>query len=262
MKTITILKMIIYFSAIFIISDRVVFAQPIYVSLPTDTTGEPTTSISIPITVGDLTDRGIISYQTLVTFNENILKATGAFNAGTLSSSFGPPTVNTAIAGQINVGNFGTSPLSGRGILVNLTFDIVGQPGDTTALIFKNFFFNSGEPAAVTSNGKFTVTTPTHIHYLASKPEIFRLTQNYPNPFNPETVIPYQLLVPAHVNLTVYNSLGQKIRTLVDENKQVGLFSICWNGRDDSERLVATGTYFCAFRAGEFRDVKKMLVLR
>ena len=135
--------------------------QPLTVSLPADTSGEANMSITIPIRANDLTDKGIISYQTIITFNENVLNATGASSEGTLTGIFGPPTVNTTNDGEIQIGSFGTAALEGEGIFVNLKFDIVGQPMDTTSLKFKTFIFNSGDPAANTENGMFTVSSST-----------------------------------------------------------------------------------------------------
>src|SRR5207249_4304661 len=60
-------------------------------------------------------------------------------------------------------------------------------------------------------------------------PEAFAISQNYPNPFNPATVIQYQLPVASHVTLTLYNVLGEEIKTLVDEVQGAGFKSIAWD---------------------------------
>ena len=95
-----------------------------------------------------------------------------------------------------------------------------------------------------------------------STPASFKLETNFPNPFNPETLIQYQLPEPAHVTLTVYNLLGQKIRTLIDKKQQAGYHSVHWDGRDEMGSSVASGMYFYVLRAGDFMDVKKMMLLR
>ena len=114
----------------------------IAVSLP-DTTAEQYTSIAIPIRVGDLSQVNVFSYQTTITFDEDIIDARGASNEGTLSQFWGAPTINTQQAGQITIGGFGTSPLTGQGILVFLEFDVIGQPPATTNINFVNFVFNN-----------------------------------------------------------------------------------------------------------------------
>jgi hypothetical protein len=74
-------------------------------------------------------------------------------------------------------------------------------------------------------------------------PSLFSLAQNYPNPFNPETRIQYALPAADRVRLTVYDALGQAIRTLVDTDQQPGVYSMSWDGRDHTGKAVASGTY-------------------
>jgi len=73
--------------------------------------------------------------------------------------------------------------------------------------------------------------------------ETYILFQNYPNPFNPETAIKYQLPRTSKVNLTIYNILGQKIKTLVDEEKQAGFYSVIWDGTNNIGIKVSSGIY-------------------
>jgi hypothetical protein len=73
----------------------------------------------------------------------------------------------------------------------------------------------------------------------------FQLFQNYPNPFNPTTNISYSLPKPERVTLTVFNSLGQQLVTLIDsEEQRAGTHMITWNGQDKTGKLVSTGVYF------------------
>jgi hypothetical protein len=65
-------------------------------------------------------------------------------------------------------------------------------------------------------------------------PERFALLQNYPNPFNPETFIPLQLPVAAHVRLMIFSTTGQCIRTLVDQHLSAGMHKAVWDGCDDN----------------------------
>jgi len=93
-------------------------------------------------------------------------------------------------------------------------------------------------------------------------PLMFRLYQSYPNPFNPNTTIEYDLPKRAFVNLTIYNLLGQRVRTLVDLDKSAGRHTINWDGKDDRGQEVASGVYFYRIKAGEFTSTKKLLLLR
>jgi tetratricopeptide (TPR) repeat protein len=93
-------------------------------------------------------------------------------------------------------------------------------------------------------------------------PTEFRLEQNYPNPFNPETVISYQLPAASAVTLLICNLLGQKIRTLVDEQQAAGSYSVQWDGKDESGLAAASGIYMYSIKAGAFSAVKKMVLVR
>lgn len=75
-------------------------------------------------------------------------------------------------------------------------------------------------------------------------PTAFELSQNYPNPFNPSTIIAYQVPVASDVQLNVFNILGQRIRVLFDGNREAGVYSAVWDGRNDSGEVVAAGLYF------------------
>ncbi|MEN8191187.1 MAG: T9SS type A sorting domain-containing protein [Bacteroidota bacterium] len=90
----------------------------------------------------------------------------------------------------------------------------------------------------------------------------FELSQNYPNPFNPSTIINYSIIKSDMVNLTVYNMLGQKVATLVNELKSVGNHSIEWNGKNQYGKDVASGIYFYKIITGQNSSVKKMMLLR
>jgi hypothetical protein len=96
----------------------------------------------------------------------------------------------------------------------------------------------------------------------ASLPTEFALSQNVPNPFNPNTVVEYALPKDAQVNLSVYNVLGQHVKTLVDDMQRAGKQSVSWDGTDNSGSTVASGVYFYKLRAGDFSDTKKMLLLK
>ena len=96
----------------------------------------------------------------------------------------------------------------------------------------------------------------------AGLPSEFSLRQNYPNPFNPETIIEYHLQKRSTVSLTVYNVLGQPVKTLVDETQSAGDYRAFWNGTDRADRPVATGVYFYRLKAGELVETKKMVLLK
>ena len=93
-------------------------------------------------------------------------------------------------------------------------------------------------------------------------PEEINLLQNYPNPFNPHTTIVYQIPVPGHVRLRIFNILGEEVRTLIDKHQSAGNYALVWNGRDNSGREVAAGIYLLQMRTKNFAQTKKILYLK
>jgi len=93
-------------------------------------------------------------------------------------------------------------------------------------------------------------------------PESIVLLQNYPNPFNAETTIPYELNQPSDVVLSIYNSAGQKVVTLVNEFQQAGLKSVIWDGTDYSGKKVGSGLYICQLQTGKNVQTRKLELLQ
>ena len=94
------------------------------------------------------------------------------------------------------------------------------------------------------------------------RPEIIdALYDNFPNPFNPATTITYSIKSNGHTNLTIYNTLGQMVRTLVDTPQPAGVHKVQWNGCDEEGRQVASGVYFYRLNAGSFTQTRRMLLV-
>jgi len=90
-----------------------------------------------------------------------------------------------------------------------------------------------------------------------STPATFALEQNFPNPFNPSTKINFSLPVEGFVTLDVYNSIGQKVATLVNETKTAGTYAVDFNASD-----LTSGIYFYKISSGNFTETKKMILLK
>ena len=95
-----------------------------------------------------------------------------------------------------------------------------------------------------------------------SVPKDFQLDQNYPNPFNNETVMKFNLRKPAEVSLTIYNILGQTVRTLVEGRLNAGSQTVAWDGKDDKGNDLSSGVYFYQLRAGEVSETKRLVLLK
>jgi len=92
--------------------------------------------------------------------------------------------------------------------------------------------------------------------------QIFSLSPAYPNPFNAVTSLRFQLPVTNQVNITVYDILGRKVYTLLNNVKDAGTHHIRWSGRDDSGRTVSSGIYLVRIEAGKFSQTRKVLLLK
>ena len=88
------------------------------------------------------------------------------------------------------------------------------------------------------------------------------LEQNIPNPFNPVTRIDYQIAEDQFVSVDVFNLQGRQVQVLVQEQQKAGPHHVMWHGRDELGREVASGIYFYRLQAGQYRDVKRMLLLK
>ena len=95
-----------------------------------------------------------------------------------------------------------------------------------------------------------------------SVPETFTLHQNYPNPFNPVTKLRYDLPQDSHVKVTVYDMLGNVINDLVNDNQNSGYKSIQWDATNNQGQQVSAGVYLYSIEAGDFRQTKKMILLK
>ncbi len=96
----------------------------------------------------------------------------------------------------------------------------------------------------------------------ATIPQVFALHQNYPNPFNPTTSISYDLPANEFVSINVFDLMGREVKTLVNKNQVAGFRSIQWNATNNLGQPVSAGMYIYTIQAGEFRQTRKMVLLK
>jgi len=116
-----------------------------------------------------------------------------------------------------------------------------------------------------TSLSPFVVAEPTPVSVddpNAARPTTFSLAQNYPNPFNSSTAIAFAVPRRSSVNLSIFNLLGRRIITLVEDTKSAGAYQIEWDGNDESGSPVASGLYLYRLQAGDYSETRKMLLLK
>lgn len=113
--------------------------------------------------------------------------------------------------------------------------------------------------------GWIDLATVEYVYKQASDmavPTRYALGQNCPNPFNPTTDISFYLPSDSYVTLEVYNIMGQRISSLVSDYRQAGNHTVTWNGMNDSGSRVSSGVYFYRIQAGDYRDCKKMMMIK
>lgn len=125
---------------------------------------------------------------------------------------------------------------------------------------------STGFPSGATGWHKITVTveldaTPVEEIQEVNIPKSFHLYQNYPNPFNSETKINFAVPINTRLSLTIYNILGEVIKTLASGYHNAGTYSATWNGTNNSGQRVASGVYLVRLIAGSFSNTRKVLYL-
>jgi len=100
------------------------------------------------------------------------------------------------------------------------------------------------------------------VEFESATPVDFQLSQNYPNPFNPTTNIEYALNKKGHIQIAVYNMLGQKVNTLVDLKQSAGRYSVQWDGTDVQGRQMSSGVYYYQLESNGHKVTKKMVLMK
>ena len=144
---------------------------------------------------------------------------------------------------------------------------------------WKNYTTNDGlinncvKSVAVDSNGIVWVGTyggiscfdpdkQTFVNESYFTPSEFTITGNYPNPFNAQTTLTFILPHEATVNFTIYNLMGQRVRSLLSENLNAGIHSVCWNGCDESGRAVSSGIYLSCLKSGANLTTRRIALVK
>jgi len=104
--------------------------------------------------------------------------------------------------------------------------------------------------------------TPTPNAQQNNIPQSFALHQNYPNPFNPVTEIKYAVPKADKITLTVYDLLGRKVKTLVDDEVEAGVYKVKWDGKNEFGKNVSSGVYFYSLKSESLVKVRKMMLIK
>ena len=149
------------------------------------------------------------------------------------------------------------SLLSGDSLIVTIPVETIIEE-----IVINKGYVTSITPEINVDNNRDTDSTSVHIlvnseEELSNLPQEFALEQNYPNPFNPNTLISYSIPKQVLVEITVYNLLGMKLSTLVNEVKAPGVYSVQWDASG-----LASDVYFYQIKAGDFSATKMMTLIK
>jgi len=142
----------------------------------------------------------------------------------------------------------GIHPVVKDQIVIFPDFDLTGRTQDNICY-FDNISFSPSNSVGVDNRSE-------------TLPQGFALEQNFPNPFNPFTTLRYDLPENALVNITIYDMMGRVVRTMVNTQQNAGFKSLRWNATNDKGAPVSAGLYLYTIQAGEFKQTKKMVLLK
>jgi photosystem II stability/assembly factor-like uncharacterized protein len=197
----------------------------------------------------------------LVGHDNGLMRATG--NGGATWSSSSSPT-STAIQGMAYVNGTNSAWVSAGAIPYRSVNNGSSWTSQTVYPISGAFnhisFADTAVGWGVTSNGevvRYRAPGTTSVETTTTAPNGFALEQNYPNPFNPSTVIRFSINQPGLTSLRVYSLLGKEVATLVQEELNVGTYSVTFDGSE-----LSSGVYFYTLRSGALVDSKRLLLLK
>ncbi len=198
-------------------------------------------------------------------FNIKIKYNAAALTFNSLSGNYSGITIsNNASGGVLTLGWYdatGTTPISiANGVLTNLNFTYVGgnvplqfdlpncELADQSGNILGTVVYQNGYV-----NQSITIIK----NDLSGIPDTYNLYQNFPNPFNPSTIIRYDLPKEGFVTMKIYNLLGKEIRTLVNDFRQAGKYSVTFDASN-----LPSGIYVCSINSKDFSSVRKLMLLK
>ena len=153
------------------------------------------------------------------------------------------------------------------GAILQIRFSVPDDApkGQKVDLLMKNLVISNPvneELEVEFKNGSFIIDDASGVSDVGQAVFSFSLEQNYPNPFNPGTRLNFTIPKSQHVLLEIYNSLGQRVRTLINSNLSSGNHYILWDGLAENGNGVPAGVYFYRIKSGEFISTKQMTLLR
>ena len=219
-------------------------------------------TVLIPVTTTAL-DTAAESYEFKVSYDSSKIEVIGAVSDNSLTAAWGDPTFNDAESSnsgevaKLIAAAGGANEITSAGTVVFLQ-TVLKAIGEHTLSFDGEFSFDEFEFAVAEKNGTITVNlTGVSNEDFETIPSNYVLSQNYPNPFNPTTNIQFSLPNASVVQLDVYNMLGQKMGTLVNGQMSAGTHTVTFNATN-----LASGVYIYRLSAGQFTQVKRMMLIK
>ena len=198
-----------------------------------------------------------VMWDSLGGFFENHFSVTGAdadtIGLGAIAIYGGLPADFDEVAFTITIG-----PIAAEHEGKTITLDSCFYPPN-------GYWVLAGSGGSFSWGGPYTfhLASPTSVAGAEGNlPTSFGLGQNYPNPFNPTTEITFDVPHNSHVTISVYNILGRKVATVVDEKLSAGSYVRTWNGISDAGSMVSSGIYLYKLQAEDFAQTRKMMLLK
>jgi len=241
-------------------------ASTVEFSVPENLNVLPGDTIELPLNV-KLNGKTIGAFNASLQLDKDFLTYAGEFTQGAATPDNKGWMISAYFApgGKFNIGaaDFSDvmSPINSDGSVAIFKF-IVNEKaiiGDTSQVAFSGFSVSDSKlnnlPVTGVS-GKITVAGVSSVKNNSVQYN-YNLAQNYPNPFNPTTTIEYSIKKQSFVNIEIYNAIGQRITTLFNGIREAGSYKLNWNAKD-----FASGIYFYRIKAGDFTQIKKMILLK
>ena len=187
----------------------------------------------LPITVPN--NQPFISFDLDMSYNQQILKFT-RIEKTDLSKDF-QIEYNAELKDRLCIGGFTSTAVQKDGVLLYLVFTPNKGIDKQTSIVINKFLLDKKSFELATVNLEFEEEIQL--------PENFQLLQNYPNPFNHSTIIPFSVPIRGRVEITIYNTLGKKIKKLLDQEVSAGTHQLAWDGKDTFGNAVVSGVYIC-----------------
>jgi hypothetical protein len=135
----------------------------------------------------------------------------------------------------------------------------------TSSHLYRIFFFVNGNISYIVGTDSTLLKYEKTVGVKEEQPvqaRFFKVFQNYPNPFNSTTQIKFEIPEAGLVSLTIHDLLGKVVATLLNEEKEQGVYSVRWGGKDNYGRELSSGIYFYRFKTWAFHEARKIIFLK